>query len=240
MLAILWCLSVQTVSAERVVRVVDGDTLVMQGGEKVRLVGIDTPERGEPFYSEAAHHLEGLVAGHSVDLARCAEADRYGRTLALITSGGTNVNLAMIRAGLASPLLIPPCGKPVAKSVLAETARAVTAGMGIYSSGRYIVVKHREAARLTGRHAVVVGTVNNIHVGRKAVHLNFGEDWRNDFTAVLFKGSLAKFDALGLEPLGLVGRKVMVLGKIKDYNGPEIIVRYPDQLIPLEGEGKQP
>ena len=104
-----------------VTKVVDGDTIhVRLGGrtEKVRLIGVDTPESVKPnspvecFAREASAHTKQLVpAGTVVRLVRDVEArDRYGRLLAYVyrSSDGLFVNLALAQDGFAAPLTIPP------------------------------------------------------------------------------------------------------------------------------------
>ena len=86
----------------------DGDTLTLTGGAKVRLVQIDTPELYEDCYGKAARMaLRRLVPnGSRVALARdpaLDAADRYGRRLRYVVVRGTNVNVALVRQGAASP-----------------------------------------------------------------------------------------------------------------------------------------
>jgi hypothetical protein len=52
---------------------------------------------------------------------------------------------------------------------------------------------------------------------------------------VIFRDGQKRFSDLGIDPADLVGSEVLVIGKVKRYNGPEITVRGPDQVIPLEG-----
>jgi micrococcal nuclease len=89
-------------------RVVDGDTIHVLYrheeplAESIRLLFLDTPERGEPGYDEATAALESLLAGTTVSLqweGDEAERDRYGRLLAYVMAGETNVNLEMVRLG---------------------------------------------------------------------------------------------------------------------------------------------
>jgi len=88
----------------------DGDTIKLSGGQKVRYLGIDSPERGEAYYEEARAKNRRLVNGKRVELHRDGpeERDRYGRTLALVyVNDGTSsesicVNLELVREGLAS------------------------------------------------------------------------------------------------------------------------------------------
>lgn len=107
--------------AARVVRVVDGDTIVVRLGdrdEKVRLIGVDTPETKSPtkpvqcFGKEASAHLSELLApGTAVRLERDAtERDVYGRLLAYVyrQSDGLFVNLDLAEGGYADILPIAP------------------------------------------------------------------------------------------------------------------------------------
>lgn len=107
--------------AATVARVVDGDTIrvrIQGAEERVRLIGIDTPEthgRGglrECFGAEATDRLEALLPeGTPVRLVRDVEArDRYDRLLAYVyrASDGLFVNLAMAEEGYATTLTYPP------------------------------------------------------------------------------------------------------------------------------------
>jgi micrococcal nuclease len=104
----------------RVVRVVDGDTVVVRTGgreERVRYIGVDTPESVKPgtpvqcFAKAASAENRRLVEGREVRLVRDVEArDRYGRTLAYVyrKSDGLFVNAELVRRGYGKPLTIPP------------------------------------------------------------------------------------------------------------------------------------
>ena len=102
-------------------RIVDGDTLVARIGgqkEKVRLIGINTPESVDPdrpvmcFGKEASHHLEELVPpGTQVRIERDVEPrDKYGRVLGYVyrASDGLFVNLAQVTDGFANQYTFPP------------------------------------------------------------------------------------------------------------------------------------
>lgn len=94
-------------AAWRVTDVVDGDTIDVAGrggaSETVRLIGIDTPERGACGYAEAGSTLTVMVGGETVGLSPGAvdDRDRYGRMLRYVEVGGVDVGLALIEKGLA-------------------------------------------------------------------------------------------------------------------------------------------
>ncbi len=87
----------------KVVRVADGDTLHVFGDgvkTKIRLYGIDAPERDQAYYSQAKDALAGMTAGQTVGVA-VVEQDQYGRTVGTIYLDGKNINRAMVQRGYA-------------------------------------------------------------------------------------------------------------------------------------------
>jgi micrococcal nuclease len=130
-------------SVGRVVRIVDGDTIrVSVGGreERVRYIGIDTPESVKPgtpvqcFAKKASAENKRLVGGQRVRLVRdVEERDRYGRLLAYVypAAGGPMVNETLVRGGYARPLTIPPDVRHAERfGRLADEARK--AGRGLW------------------------------------------------------------------------------------------------------------
>jgi endonuclease YncB( thermonuclease family) len=84
----------------RVKRIVDGDTVYLGDGTKVRLHGIDTPERDQPYGKQATRNLDKLI-GRTVFVVE-RDTDRYGRLVGtLYTPEGVNVNLEMVCNGSA-------------------------------------------------------------------------------------------------------------------------------------------
>jgi endonuclease YncB( thermonuclease family) len=86
-----------------VTHIVDGDTLDLSNGERVRFIGIDTPEMGECGYNEAKANLSTMALGKVATLSPGARdnTDRYGRVLRYVDVGGLDTGLAQIKAGLA-------------------------------------------------------------------------------------------------------------------------------------------
>jgi endonuclease YncB( thermonuclease family) len=87
-----------------VVGVSDGDTLTLldmtKNRHRIRLDGIDAPERSQPFGQRARQSLASLAHGRSAQ-AHCPKTDRYGRAVCRVTIGGVDVGLEQIRRGLA-------------------------------------------------------------------------------------------------------------------------------------------
>jgi|1186.fasta_scaffold305672_2 endonuclease YncB( thermonuclease family) len=83
--------------------VVDGDTIRLANGQYVRLIGIDTPERGRPYYKAAKRNLDQLIDGQVqlVNPTSVDDLDLYGRLLRYVRDGGRDTGLAQIRTGYA-------------------------------------------------------------------------------------------------------------------------------------------
>jgi micrococcal nuclease len=126
----------------RVVRVIDGDTIEIEGGQRVRYIGINTPELNDSRASmrawaqRAKRVNQQLVGGKTVFLERdISETDRYGRLLRYVYVGDTMVNAELVRLGYAYATSYPPDVKY--QDLLRELEReAREAGRGLWGSDK--------------------------------------------------------------------------------------------------------
>jgi len=124
-----------------VTRVVDGDTIVIDTGEKVRYIGMNTPETVDPrkpvecFGKEASAYNKQLVLNKKVRLEKdVSETDKYGRLLRFVyLEDGTFVNLKLVEDGYASIMTIPPDVKLSSVFLKAEQ-QARDAKLGLWSA----------------------------------------------------------------------------------------------------------
>ncbi|KPK41568.1 MAG: hypothetical protein AMJ78_05160 [Omnitrophica WOR_2 bacterium SM23_29] len=92
-----------------VIRVIDGDTIVLEDGRRVRYIGIDTPEKRDPYYFEAKEVNKRLVEGKKVRLEYdVGKKDKFGRTLAYVYVGDIFVNTELVKNGYAVIYTVPP------------------------------------------------------------------------------------------------------------------------------------
>ena len=85
-----------------ILRAIDGDTISTAKGERIRLIGIDSPEKGEPCFEQAKAWMAQAVEGGLVKLEFGAEpVDKYGRRLAYVFMDGNFLNIGLVEAGLA-------------------------------------------------------------------------------------------------------------------------------------------
>lgn len=128
-----------------VTRVIDGDTIdVLLNGQqmRVRYVGVNTPERDEPCYSDATQANRDLVEGKTVTLVTdTSETDPYDRLLRYIYADGVFVNESLVRDGFAEAVKYPPDDAFYDEFLsLEQTAASANRGChptGIFDDGSY-------------------------------------------------------------------------------------------------------
>lgn len=237
----------------RVAAVLDGETLRLDDGGEVRLIGALAPR---PPDGEAVRRaLADLVDGRSVLLRYAGrKRDRYGRALAQVVAqeaapadaagasgsglSGRWVQQTLVRAGLARAYALPGSVACLRALMAAETEARV-AKAGHWGNGAFTV---RQAAdvttlgRRTGLFEVVEGKVHAAARTRELTYINFGRDWRRDFTAAIATGLVDRANAL--ERLAaLAGRKIRVRGWIERRNGPMIVLGALEEIEVVASDG---
>ncbi|MBI4999745.1 thermonuclease family protein [Candidatus Gottesmanbacteria bacterium] len=124
----------------KVTRVIDGDTIEIETGERVRYLGIDTPETVDPrkpvqcFGIEASKKNKELIEGKTVRLEKdITDRDKYGRLLRYVYVGDIFVNLELVKQGFAFSYTYPPDIKYQAE-ILAAERQAREANRGLWAA----------------------------------------------------------------------------------------------------------
>ena len=216
-------------------RIVDGDTVEVEGGEKIRLLGINTPELDEALGHEARERLRELLEGMTkkVYFQRCVaqERDKYGRILAFIKVGGKDVQASLLQEGLAVPLNIAPCGLLRIDDYHRLAANARRRGVGIWDRLVRDALSDQMTAQATGQYRGVRGSVRTVFDKGDRIYLNFGQDWRKDFTLVLSQKDVKRFQARGIDPVrDYRGKKMTVYGLLFQSRGTQMELFTPYQI----------
>ncbi|MCP5432841.1 MAG: thermonuclease family protein [Alphaproteobacteria bacterium] len=239
--------------------VVDGDTIGLADGREVRLLGIAAPKRPLDLAEDAPYApgetareaLAALVLGREVKLSfDGARSDRHGRVLA-------QVHLVDGRRAAEGKPAAPPASAPVwveAALVAAGHVRVMSradnracAGellrledgaradrRSIWSLKEFAVHSVAETPRLFDRFEIVEGRVLSVAEVKDWTYLNFGAQWRTDFTVSLARQSRKSFKEAGIDLSALEGRRVRVRGWITRLNGPMIEITHPEELEILD------
>jgi micrococcal nuclease len=220
---------------------VDGDTVILADNRQVRLVGLQAPKLGLgrknfkdwPLAEESKRAIAALTLGKRVTLRHGGtRQDRHGRVLAhLYRDDGLWIQGEMLKLGLARVYTFPD-NRALAAEMYALEAEARAAQRGIWAHPFYAV---RASEALKGdidTFQIVAGTVVEAAAVKGAVYLNFGPDWRTDFTVRLDSAALKLFRAAKLDPLALKGRTIEVRGWLRFKDGPMIDASHPEQFTP--------
>ena len=108
-----------------VIEVSNGDTLKLSNGKTFRLYGVNAPEVKEPFFEEAKAFTENIVLGKEISFEQEAnyKVDKFGRSLGYILVGGVNLNIELVRNGLARVVLYEKRAKIKYQDELLETEK---------------------------------------------------------------------------------------------------------------------
>jgi micrococcal nuclease len=219
-----------------VTEVLAGDLLRLSDGRAVRLAGIRVPSvdakqgGAEDFAGQARAELSRLLDGQTVRLAPAeATHDRYGRLVAQgKRSDGLWLQGALLAQGLAQ-VQTRPGEAARAAEMLALEQRARAAGRGLWADAAYMPQDPGALDDSMGRFRIVRGRVLRVAPTESYTYLNFGADWRADFTVRVRRTELDGALA-GVDLEGLAGRLVEVRGIVLEAGGPLIELSHPEQM----------
>lgn len=150
--------------------VFDGDTVELGNGERVRLLGMNTPERGQPYANVATDALRELVAGAEVRLEKdITDRDIYGRLLRYVWVGDILLNLEMVKRGYANSYTVPPDVKHQEEILQAERG-ARESRLGLWA-----LSPHWELIDVMELHADAEGNDNTNLNGEYVILKNVGD-----------------------------------------------------------------
>ena len=252
-LLIFLLILVTCTKTNKVTEVIDGDTFRTQNGETIRLLGINTPEMGNPGADIAKDFLLLLILNKNVRLKKdITDKDDYGRLLRYVYVNGNFINAELVRMGYAETRFYPP-DTLYRKELEGLEKIAVRNRRGLWSFSvfqtpdtsdifvhpvpekeiTYEIISWRDAAKYYGQTKIVEGKIVVSNNTGKVCFLNFHKNWRKYFTAVIFASDFNRFPSNPEDYY--LNRKVRVKGLIKEYKGkPEIILKSPSQIEIIE------
>lgn len=221
-----------------ITRVEKNGVLVATDGRALRLEGVLLPagprdRAPQEWADRAISTLSELASGHLVTVAaQVPKRDRYGRTRAQVfetEDGEIWLQTVLLRKGLGRVSIAPDRRECVSELYAAE-ADARSRRAGIWALPAYAV---RDAYHVSGddlgTFQIVEGKVLNASVKSRA-YLNFGSDWKRDFTATIAPEDMKMFRADGIDPADYAGKTIRVRGIVEWHGGPEIEIASPADI----------
>lgn len=217
-------------AVRRIAAVAGPDTLRLEDGTIARLAGVHVPSRQSLAAAETLRR-EVAPGGEALALALELRFDRYGRRLIRAEARpGRDLAVLLIRQGLALVRPEPDLALDVTGLLVAEE-RARRAARGIWGGPDPPLAAAASAERLIGRYGVVEGRVLSTGTTKRHVYLNFGSDWRSDFTVRLRRSELNEVADRSVEDVErLAGREVRARGLVIMAGGPLVEVSHPEQI----------
>jgi micrococcal nuclease len=222
-------------------RVIDGDTIELSNGLRVRYIGIDTPELREkepgggwaykprPYAEEAREFNRDLVEGKYIKLeSDVQKRDKYNRLLAYVYNEDMMVNLEMVRQGYAVIYTYPPNVK-YSENFLEAQKQARENKKGLWSDLEENIITPYEAGDNVGLIRIVEAEVTDTYLSEKVLILNC----RAKFKVVIFRNNFSLFpkEAIRSPESYFKNKTIRVYGIIKKYKGSnEIIVNDFSQI----------
>ncbi len=232
-----------------IVEVLNTESLLLEDGRALRLAGT-LPPRTQARWAQAMglkdklmQVLKERLVGKEVRLrVGERERDRYGRLLGHVFVGTGDEEVWMqqtlVRDGLAMAQSFPDNRDCIRRLQKAER-EARRKGAGFWDQGVFRVRDAADTQSLDGlvySFQIVEGQVRDVAENRGRIYINFGDDWRTDFTATVAPSDRDSFKGSGIELSDVDGQKIRVRGWLERRNGPMIDVTHPEQ-IELVGGG---
>jgi endonuclease YncB( thermonuclease family) len=174
LLAALASVAGPAVAGPRVVRVLDGDSVVLSDGRQIRYLGVNSPEVGEAFSDEARALNRRLVEGKEVRLNLDGPpTDRYGRTLAYVYVDRQFVNADLVSAGLAHVLMFHRLREEATLAARQHEARSARRGMwGPGGPAGPLKITSPGQRRARGGRSAALRSVTVCNIGERDVDLD--------------------------------------------------------------------
>lgn len=229
-----------------VTRVIDAETIELESGMQVRLIGT-MPARASDVFSEsnfaletkARSYLEALVLGRSIQIAYGGRRrDRYSHELAHVFVPMANgsapqwVQAEMLSAGVARAYALSD-NSTCLHQLLAHEKMARAERRGLWALDIYKPLPAADSTTLMAarsRFVIIEGKIAALARTKSAAYLNFGADYRSDFTIRIGKEVLAAHPDFERTLESLAGQTVSVRGWIERRNGPMIDLVDPAEL----------
>jgi hypothetical protein len=228
------------IGGQQLLRVEKNGAVILADGRATHLEGIRLPagaaDRAPQVFADQALGLINTLV-HRGPLTLTAvppKEDRYDRVRGQLFNGdGTWVQRALVQKGLARVALAPDRVECATELYEAET-KARAAHLGIWSLPAYAVRTPDTVGHDIGLFQIVQGVVRTAELKGGRSYIDFGDDWRTDFTVVVDPVDMPNFRRLGVDPRAYVGQTLRVRGIVQSLDGPEIEVATPQsvEIIP--------
>jgi micrococcal nuclease len=230
--------------------ILDGLTLILKDGRVIRLSDLDIPGFVYPQPSEISLEAKAFLAKkfpkgtdiliYQTKTPKIGRVNRMDQLLAHITTKDGNVwaQEELVKSGLARVAPTPETPEMIPQLYKIESS-ARKATLGLWQEDAFPTLTEDTAGEAIGQYAIIRGTIDKTASVKNNVYLNFGSDWRKDFTVMIAPKVRKDMVRAGMDPLSLSGKTVEARGWVREYNGPLIELNDPLSIRVLPGKAEQ-
>ena len=236
-----------------VIAVIDALRLQLDNDQIIQLSELDSPDLLQADPGELALQgkelLESLFLNKKIIIyqsltPQTGRTNRMGYELAHIIRADDSVwaQGALLSAGLVRVRTTPDNNALVSDMLtLEQNARNVSVSASsprktLWTDEKYKILTPQTAQTARREFQIVEGTVVSAATQKNVIYLNFGPNWRTDFTIGIKPEARRLFSKAGLQPLQWAGKTLRVRGWLEDYNGPYIDIDHPQRIEFIEPE----
>ena len=217
-------------------------TLLLKNGQIIRLSGIHIPnshgDEASPLAVTARDILKDMFAGQRVQLYQTKDKNmglrnRMGHTLVHLERLDDNAwaQGTLLALGLAQ-VKTSPSNAHMTKEMLLLESKAREEKLGIWQDAP--ILTSDNANEGIGAFSVIEGTIESVALKKNRIYINFGKDWKTDFTVSIAPEDKRKFSKAKLAPLNWGGKRIRVRGSVREYNGPYMELTHPEAVEFIE------
>lgn len=230
-----------------VLQALEDDRIVTMNNARVSIHGVRlVGENADPsLYGEARQFIVKSFSGlpfvlQTEEFRKSGSLDnRYGDLQGrIITADGLWLEEALIAEGYGQWNAAP--GFPMAfrqRLIMAEK-KAAERKIGLWRQFAVLDANHPPKQYWNGQFIIAKGVVLDVYKGGSTTYLNFGEDWRTDFTAAISSSARKKFERGDWKLADLKSKSITIRGLVRFYNGPYLELEFPEQLEIEEATGE--
>lgn len=236
--------SMEFAQTDTVKSIIDPLTLYLDREGISRLSGIEipdlTPYHQGPIAESALTILKDMIEGKRLRLYRTKDRqlgrkNRLGHSLFHLTQEGSEswVQGTLVRLGLAR--VRSESGNPeMIRELYALEELARAEKLGLWAFPEYRIYTPEETMEHTNNFLIVEGRVMSAARKQNNIYLNFGHDWKTDFTVAVSTADNKIFFKANMNPLDLNGKTIRVRGWVRPYNGPFMEINHPESIEILD------
>lgn len=220
--------------------VVDPLTVRMRDGRTIHLAGLDFPDYDPyapgPLSVTAVNILRDFLEGETVKISRtknekAGRINRMGHEIAHLTRTGDDIWVQGMVVGLGLARVRTEKNNPEMAAEMYEIEQAARAGkLGLWALESFAIATPENARSFIGSFQIVEGRVRSAAMKQNRVYLNFGDNWKTDFTVSISPEDRRAFTKAGLNPLDWNGDTLRVRGWIGSFNGPMMEIDHPQAV----------